>query len=56
MLQPSTVLDWYLGFLHHMLHVDLGMPIWDDIRLTERVEYGIDGLPTEVGPLFSVDD
>jgi hypothetical protein len=53
-LRPSTVLDWYLGFLHCML-VDV-VPMWNGIRLTEEVTYGPDALPVGVGHLYEVDE
>jgi len=55
-MKPSTVLDWYLGFLHYMLHLDGGVPMWRDIRLTESLRYGSDQLPCEVGRTFTVDE
>jgi hypothetical protein len=55
-MKASTILDWYLGFLHYMLHVDGGVPMWTDIRLTESVRYGADQLPCEVGRTFTVEE
>jgi hypothetical protein len=53
---PSVVLDWYLGFLHHMLFISGGWPMWKDVRITEEVEYGDAGLPKRIGILCSVPD
>ena len=39
MLKPSTSLDWYLGYLHSMLLGDSGMPMWEDIYITENISY-----------------
>lgn len=55
-MKPSVVLDWYLGFLHCMLHVEGGVPMWRDVRLTESVRYGQDQLPCGAGQMFTVDE
>ena len=55
-VRSSVVLDWYLGFLHHMLLRSCEMPVWNDIRVTEKVELGDDALPVRLGRLYTVDE
>jgi hypothetical protein len=53
--KPPTVLDWYLGYLSCSLP-QTGFPRWSDVRLTETLQYGSDGVPSEVGEVFTVEE
>jgi len=55
-MQPPVVLDWYLGYLHRWL-LDLGVPEWDDILLTEDVVWDAQSRRiVQLGELHTADD
>jgi diguanylate cyclase (GGDEF)-like protein len=47
-------LDWYLGYLHCDLVTHGDFPPWCEVIITERLDYGADGLPLRAERVFSV--
>jgi diguanylate cyclase (GGDEF)-like protein len=53
-LPRPVELDWYLGYLYCDLVTHGNCPPWREVLITERLEYGANGLPLRAERVFTV--